>query len=157
MINLILAVGFFLISLNPASLSLENQTWCKSNGIWTFAISGLSAETAPANVKVTWVDQSYEVVPLARFDADHGFAYYETSLHLESTIQDAMAEVPDGWAGKYNLICNHPTGVSLVDFKARSDAGISSTNAVLIAVGASLIFLFSMFVFRARAVRVRVK
>lgn len=117
-----------LITINPVSLDKSNQLQCQKNGKWTFGISGLVEDNVPEYISVDWEDGSNEMVPLVR--TFQQFAFYETRNHLDSLVVNAVASLPnslvESWNGKFNLLCDKPTGIELTDFRAQNQVAQTS-------------------------------
>lgn len=136
----ILLVVLMLIQVDPNSLDKANQNNCQRNGIWTFGISGITEDTAPLGVDVKWENGSEEFVSLTRVTGQ--FAFYETRLHLDSLVSGASAGIQEtilesAWTGKFNLLCDKPTGIELTEFTAQS----RNTQISYLRLGGILVFL----------------
>ena len=71
-----------------------------SSSAWQFTVTKAGA-SAPSRIAVTWADGSRALVPLA--SSTQSTATYRTTDHLQSAVSTGKADLPTGWAGKFEL------------------------------------------------------
>jgi hypothetical protein len=67
---------------------------------WRFVINQIDPDEAPGAIHVSWSSANESV---DRAKTAGKTVHYATDAHLDDTVEDATARVPDEWEGRFNL------------------------------------------------------